>query len=122
MSLVNAWLEYRDRECARGTKKKDILDLLGFQDHSAQAFCKAELNPNRPRGRPSFSSLLNYTPVPAKKIKAAVLPVSEVRYDGFDHLPEVATLKSAQRCKLEHCDKEWKSKVPKMYCVLVFDW
>ena len=79
----------------------------------AQTLCKVEINPARSRGRPSFESLVNYHPVPEKKTKAAVRQVSEVRHDGFDHWPEVAQLKSAQRCKLEVCDESERTKCTK---------
>ena len=113
LSMVNAWLEYRDREHVRRNKGNEILDLLGFRNVVAQALCKAELNPVRPRGRPSFESLLNYCPVPEKKTKAAVRPVSEVHFDGFDHWPEVVQIKSAQRCKLEGCEKSGRTQCMK---------
>ena len=85
MSLVKAWIEYKERESAQGTKKNDIMDLLSFREHVAETLCRAETNTSRPVGRPSYASRLNYCPIPNKKTKPAVLPNEACRYDGFDH-------------------------------------
>ena len=44
LSLVNAWIEYKEREAAQSSRKKNIMDLLSFQEHVAEALCKAETN------------------------------------------------------------------------------
>ena len=44
MSLVNPWIEYKEREAAQGSRKKNIMDLLSFQEHLVEALCKAETN------------------------------------------------------------------------------
>ena len=72
-----------------------------------------QLNHLRPRGRPSFESLLNYCHVPEKKTKTALHPVSEVCFNGFDHWPEVVQIKSAQHCKLEGCEKSGRTRCVK---------
>ena len=103
MSLLNAWIEYRERKSAQGTKK-NIMDLLSFREHVAETLCKAETNTPRPVGRPSYASMLNYCPIPNKKTKpAAVLPNEECRYYGLDHWPQPMYLDIPQRCKLERC-------------------
>ena len=104
-SLSNVWIEYRERELKKGMKRNRILDLLAFQEEIGQSWCKAELSPACFRGRPSFQSFLNYCPIPAKKMLQAVLPVADVRPDGFDYWPEVTQIRYDQRCRLEHCDK-----------------
>ena len=103
MSLVNAWIEYKEREAAQGSRKKKIIDLLSFREHVVEALCKTETNQKRPVGRPSFQSLLNYCPVPDKKTKPAVLRNHECRYDGFNHWPQSNDLAIPQRCKMEGC-------------------
>ena len=105
MSVVNSWIEYRKRELKKGVSRKLVMDLLSFQEELADSLRKSEVSQARFRGRPSMSSLLNYTPTPQKKAPASVLPTVEVRHDGFDHWPEAMLLKSAQRCRLEHCGK-----------------
>ena len=105
MSVVNSWMEYRERELKKGVSRKLAMDLLSFRPELADSLCKIELRTIRFRGRPSMRSLLNYTPIPRKKTPASVLPTAEVRHDGFDHWPEAMRLKSAQRCRLEHCGK-----------------
>ena len=54
MSLVNPWIEYKEREAAQGSRKKSIMDLLSFQEHVVEALCKAETNWKRPVDQPSF--------------------------------------------------------------------
>ena len=109
MCLVNAWLTYREKQ--RKNKSKKILDLLAFRECVAESLLNAELDQNRPRGRPSLDSLLNYTEeIPKKKARAAVLPNADVRFDGYDHWPDVNPLSSAQRCKLEICGKKSRTR------------
>ena len=85
MSVANVWIEYRERERKKGMKVNQILDLLSFREEVGQALCKAEVSPNRVRGRPSFQNLLNYCPIHEKKTPPAICSVSDLRYDGFDH-------------------------------------
>ena len=113
MSVANVWIEYREREQKKGMKRNQILDLLSFPEEVRQALCKAELSLNRVRGRRSFRSLLNYCPIPEKKAPLAIRPVSDLRYDGFDYWPEATQIKSAQRCKLEHCNKSGRVRCMK---------
>ena len=108
MSVVNSWIEYRERELKKGVSHKLVMDLLSFREELADSLCKSEVSPARFRGRRSMRSLLNYTPIPRKKTPGSVLLTVEVRHDGFDHWPEAMLLKSAQRCRLEHCGKRKK--------------
>ena len=123
MSLVNSWIEYRERELKKGVSHKLVMDLLSFREELADSLCKSEVSPARFRGRPSMRSLLNYTPIPRKKTPASVLPTVEVRHDGFDHWPEAMLLKSAQTCRLEHCGKSGRIRCQKcnVYLCLTSD-
>ena len=85
MSPVNAWIENKEREAVQYSRRRSIIDLLSFREHVAEVLCKAETNRKRHSGRPTFQSLLNYSPVLNKKTKPAVLPNHECRYDSFDH-------------------------------------
>ena len=105
MSVVNSWIEYRKRELKKRVSRKLEMDFLSFREKLADSLCKSEVSPARFRGQPSMRSPLNYTPVPRKKTPASVLVTVEVRHDCFDHPPEAMLLKSAQRCRLEHCRK-----------------
>ena len=69
MSFVNAWVEYKEREAAQDSGKKNIMDFLSFQEHAVEALCKAETNLKQPVCRPSFQSLLNYCLALNKKTK-----------------------------------------------------
>ena len=103
MSPVNAWIEYKEREAVQDSRRKSIIDLLSFWEHVAEVLYKAETNRKRPVGRPTFQSLLNYSPVPNKKTKPAVLPNHECRYDSFDHWSQPNDLAIPQQCKMEGC-------------------
>ena len=105
MSVVNSWIEYRERELRKGVSRKLVMDLLSFREKLADSLCKSEVSPARFRGQPSMRSLLSYTHIPWKKTPASVLLTVEVRHNGFDYLPEAMLLKSAQRCRLELCGK-----------------
>ena len=118
LSIANSWIGYREGERKKYMKRNQILYLLAFREETAQVLCKTELNPTCFRGRPSFWSILNYYPVPEKKTWPAIRRIFEVRYDGFDHWPEVAqisSLPSAARWNIA-------SKVYKMQHLPVFDW
>ena len=122
-SVVNSWIEYREKELKKGVSRKLLMDLLSFWEELADSLCKSEVSPARFRGRPSIISLLNYTPIPRKKTPASVLPTVEVRHYGFDHWPEAMLLKSAQRCRLEHCGKSGRIRCQKcnVYLCLTSD-
>ena len=123
MSVVNSWIECRERELKKGVSCKLVMDLLSFREELADSLCKSEVSPTRFRSQPSMRSLLNYTPIPRKKTPASVLPTVEGRHDGFDHWPEAMLLKSAQRCRLEHCGKSGRIRCQKcnVYLCLTSD-
>ena len=103
MSLVNAWIEYKEREADQGSRKKNVMDLLSFYEYVVEAQCKPEANRKQLTSRSSFQRLLNYCPVPKKKTKPAVLPNHECWYDGFDHWPQPNDFAIPHRCKMERC-------------------
>ena len=63
MSVVNSWIEYRERELTKRVSHKLVMDLLSFREELADSLCKSEVSPARFRGRPSMRSLLSYTPI-----------------------------------------------------------
>ena len=77
MSVVNSWMEYRERELKKGVSHKLAMDLLSFRPELADSLCKIEVRATRFRGRPSMRSLLNYAPITRKKTPASVLPTAE---------------------------------------------
>ena len=87
MSMVHSWIKYCERELKKGVSRKLVMDLLSFKEELTDSFCKSEVSAARFRGRPSMTSLLNYTPIPRKKTPASVLQTVEVRNDGFDNWP-----------------------------------
>ena len=89
-------------------KRNQILDLFSFGEEAGQMLCKAELSRNSVRGRPSFQSLLNYCLITEKKTPPAIRPVSDLRYDGFDHLPEATHCQAMQTLTLQ---QNWTSSM-----------
>ena len=98
---MHRWMQWAGSNS--DSRKKNIMDLLSFREHVAEALCKAETNRKRPVNRSSFKSLPKYYPVPNKKTKSAVLPNHECRYDGFDHWLQPSDLAIPQQCKMEGC-------------------
>ena len=78
MSVVNSWIEYRERELKKGVSRKLVMDLLSFREELADSLCKSKVSPACFRGRLSMRSLLKYTPIPRKKTPASVSPTVEV--------------------------------------------
>ncbi|KAL8563364.1 hypothetical protein ACOMHN_008203 [Nucella lapillus] len=85
ITVVNAWLWYR-RHCT--LLKVKAMKLSDFQTQVSDALIQVK----RPVGRPSAAS--PPLPIPGRAIQRA--PVSDVPYDGADHLPEWAP---RDRCK-----------------------
>lgn len=86
VALVNSWLLYR-----RQHPGEKIMKLRTFQAQIAEGLLKA--GQSKMRGRPSQS------PCPVPRKRPTPLPIDEVRFDGFDHLPDWDS-EHRQRCKL----------------------
>lgn len=89
MKVVTVWLWYK-RHCRLLVQKP--MKLSTFQTMVADSL----VNIKRPIGRPSVASPT--TPPTCRVIQRP--PVSDVRYDGTDHLPEWGT---RGRCKNSDC-------------------
>lgn len=96
LALVNSWLEYKQQALALGIQKRKIMDLLAFRSSVAENLILFRNPPKR--GRPSDVD----SPVPQKK-KFEARPFIEMRYDGYNHNPNVDERKENSRCKLEGC-------------------
>ena len=119
MSVVNSWIEYRERELKKRVSRKLVMDLLSFREELTDSLCKSEVSPARFRGQPSMRSLLNYTPIPRKKTPASVLLTAEVRHDGFDHWPEAMLLNPLNDVNLSTVEKVGGYGVRSAMCTCV---
>lgn len=96
ISVTNSWLLYR-RHCNQ-RKCKPSYTLLQFQSHIAFALTESGKITQKKRGRPSTEKM---SPQPASKLPRQVakkIPVSDIRYDGIDHIPDM--LEKRGRCKV----------------------
>ena len=50
MSVVNSWIEYRQRELKKEMSRKLVMDLLSFREELADSLCKSEVSPACFRG------------------------------------------------------------------------
>lgn len=98
LALVNSWLEYKNQASKLGISKQHTLDLLAFRQSVAETLILSKKNAKR--GRPSTS---RDSSEPSEKQPFETRPVTEFRYDGYDHLPLVDDKKDNSRCKMELC-------------------
>lgn len=102
MAVTNSWLEYKARSIELGINKSRIMDLMNFRLYVAEALILSGQAVPKKRGRPSGETS-DSPPVPAKRARV-IQPLSEVRYDGLDHLPMFSDQKNTGRCKNEGCN------------------
>lgn len=93
MVLVSSWLWYR-RHCMLMQQKP--MALSAFQSSVADAL--VAIHP----GRPGFNS-----PAITPQLTFEILPVADVRFDGYGHLPQF--ISKRQRCKNNKCSLKTSS-------------
>lgn len=106
VACVNAWLEYKEQAEHLGRQKKDILDLLHFRVHIAEALILSGNAIAKRRGRPASE-----TPSPRSSPTTSsrrrefdeVRPISDIRYDNIGHWPIHDDKSFASRCKNTNC-------------------
>lgn len=100
MACTNAWFEYRQKAQEMGIPSKEILDLIHFRSHVAEALILCNTQ-SRKRGRPSNASISS--PIPKKRKYRETRPIDDVRFDNTGHFPLHENKQSASRCKLLGC-------------------
>lgn len=87
MSLVIAWVHYRNDMQKVGFQKKNILDLLGFRTEVATALCLLEKNPIiKKAGKPSSTFIdSDYNKKKKHRGPATPIPQFDVRRDRVGH-------------------------------------
>jgi len=109
LAVNNSWLEYqRDADTLKIPKKKRP-NLFSWCSEIAEALCKAGISCERKRGRPADSCHADQRP--AKKQKVDIQPVTDVRFDGIGHWPDLEHRQ--QRCKNAGCGLRSKFKCVK---------
>lgn len=100
LTIINAWILYKQVNIKKNVPKKDIMDLASFRSELADTLCK--YSSPIPRGRPSSSSLQE-PPAKLRKGKPCqVLPPSDVIRDGIGH--EQIRTPDRQRCMFPSCN------------------
>lgn len=97
LSLINSWLEYKERANALHIPKKRVLDLLNFRQCVAEDLIYPHIS--RKRGRPSMSEV----PSPGPSSTFEVQPIPQMRWDGEQHYPQWDDKDSETRCKMQDC-------------------
>ncbi|KAL3198345.1 hypothetical protein MRX96_044384 [Rhipicephalus microplus] len=119
LSIVNAWMQYRE-DCRRnGAQRRDTMDLLQFRLAIGEALC-ASLT--RSRSDNSESLCLPHVHVD-KAIRVGKIPGVDIRIDGFDHFPTVDAIKNARCCRLPGCPSRSRTRCIKcdVYLCLTSD-
>lgn len=99
LSLVNAWMEYREACRRNGMKRRETMELLEFHLAIGEALCAS---PKRCRSDDGEARGLPDTHVD-KAVRVARIPGVDKRLDGFDHIPMVDPIKNARCCTLPGC-------------------
>lgn len=104
MAAVNSWLKYRADCKTNNRKRSETMDLLDFRMAIAESLMA---QPKRSSQR--FLDEEDVEENTPKKKKCTPTPVTEKRFDGFDHLPVAHKIPNAMRCRLMGC--KGKSRV-----------
>lgn len=100
LALANSWLLYRKDLTVCGTPKKDIMQFLEFRMEVAMTFLAQYANDS------SDFSVQEDDPdvlVQGKRRPVKAVPHVSFRRKANAHLPEVAKLKNAARCRAKGC-------------------
>ncbi|KAH8042748.1 hypothetical protein HPB51_025730 [Rhipicephalus microplus] len=99
LSIVNAWMQYRE-DCRRnGAQRRDTMDLLQFHLAIGEALC-ASLT----RSRSDNSESLCLPDVHVDKaIRVAKISGVDIHIDGFDHFPTVSLQFVRKALELDGC-------------------
>ena len=99
LAVVNAWLVYRRDFKKSGLESKNMMTLKQFQSDVAHCLIKQEKS--RKRGRPS-STDVEISPSFPRKVRKE--PPTNLRKDGFQHLPTFTTRGKCAFCKTGFCE------------------
>lgn len=102
-AIVQSWLEYKRDANQLQIPEKKIMDLLEFRIRVADGliYCGNLVNKKK-RGRPSSSNTPPETAVVQRR-RGECRPVTEIQFDGVDHLPLHDNCKLPVRCKYPKC-------------------
>ncbi|KAG1924641.1 piggyBac transposable element-derived protein 3-like [Pimephales promelas] len=114
MTLVNAWLLKKTRDCKSQMPEIAHLSLLDFQIHVASCLCMESKARRKRKGRPSQAVEVGKN----KRGPQSFVPPDPVRRDRTDHWPLHASEEG--RCKMPGCKGIVRSKCSKCTVYLCF--
>ncbi|XP_031586314.2 piggyBac transposable element-derived protein 3 [Oreochromis aureus] len=98
-ALANSWLLYRKDLTVRGTSKKDIMQFLEFRMGVAMTLAQYANDSSDFSAQEDDPDVL----VQGKRRPVKAVPHVSFRRKANAHLPEVAKLKNAARCRAKGC-------------------
>jgi len=113
LAITNSWIEYRQDCYVRGDRKGRIMDLLDFKLYIGKCLALGGKTKKVSRDERS-SSDDEEASRPVKRSKTSVIPPTDVRTTGNEHLPicSVNDKNSYMRCRNQGCTKKTR-----FYCV-----
>ncbi|KAH8037839.1 hypothetical protein HPB51_018327 [Rhipicephalus microplus] len=119
LSIVNAWMQYRE-DCRRnGAQRRDTMDLLQFRLAIGEALCASLTRSRSDNSEPLCLSDVHVD----KAIRVAKISGVDIRIDGFDHFPTVDAIKNARCGRLLGCPSRSRTRCIKcnVYLCLTSD-
>jgi len=117
LSIVNAWMEYRQDALNMGIQKKNIKDLMEFKMEIARNWLAVSIKNKRPLAFDSSSSGEdNLEPTePQHKIQnyRTPFPPEHKAKDKYEHWPIVDDLKTARNCRNKKCKSRTRVRCSK---------
>ena len=117
LSIVNAWMEYRQDALNMGIQKKNIKDLMEFKMEIARDWLAASIKNKRPLAFDSSSSGEdNLEPTePQHKVQnyRTPFPPEHKAKDKYEHWPIVDDLKTARNCRNKKCKSRTRVRCSK---------
>lgn len=115
LSIVNAWMEYREDSQKLRKRNNDIMDLMHFKISVARewltkspkkrAFLSEESN--------SSDTEENQTTIQRPQNYRAPVPPKTKVNDGFEHWPEVCNIPNPKCCRMKGCKGRSRTKCTK---------
>lgn len=98
MEIVNSWLKYKKQVQLLGVQENKILGLWVFRISIGQYLILHKDPPKK--GRPLGQE--NNNRQESKKVKIEARPYNELRYDKYEHSPNIDEKTENTRCKMEN--------------------
>lgn len=115
LSIVNAWMEYREDAQKLLKRKNEIMDLMHFKIAVAREWLTKSPNKRALSSEESNSSDTEENQMTTQRpqnYRAPVPPTTKVK-DGFEHWPEVCNIPNPKCCRMKGCKSRSRIKCTK---------